>query len=62
MKSLLAPKHKTTIVLLYNKYALCISCRYIPLQPLTLQLDYALFLDALTSFLKQKYSILLHDA
>ena len=40
----------STIVLLYNKYALCISCHFRPLKSLTLRMDHAKLLDVLTSF------------
>ena len=43
------PKHKSTIVLLYNKCKLCISCHFGPLKLLTLQMDHAKLLDVLTS-------------
>ena len=43
------PKHKSTIVLLYNKLILCISCHFRPLKPLTLRMDHAKLLDVLTS-------------
>ena len=43
------PKHKSIIVLLYNKCMLCISCHFRPLKPLTLRMDHAKWLDVLTS-------------
>ena len=43
------PKHKSTIVLLYNKCMLCISCLFRPLKPLTLRMDHAKLFDVLTS-------------
>ena len=45
------PKHKSIIVLLYNKCMLCISCHFGPLKPLTLRMDHAKLhvLDILTS-------------
>ena len=43
------PKHKPTIVLLYNKYMLCISCHFEPLKSLMLQMDRAKLLDVLMS-------------
>ena len=42
-------KHKSIIVLLYNKCMLCISCHFRPLKPLTLRMDHAKLLDVLTS-------------
>ena len=42
------PKHKS-IVLLYNKCMLCISCHFGPLKPWTLRMDHAKLLDILTS-------------
>ena len=43
------PKHKSIIVLLYNKCMLCISCHFILLKPLTLWVDSAKLLEVLTS-------------
>ena len=43
------PPHKLTIVLLYNKCMLCISCHFRPLKPLTLRMDHAKLLDVQTS-------------
>ena len=39
----------STIVLLYNKCVLCISCHFRPLKSLTLRMDHAKLLDVLTS-------------
>ena len=39
----------STIVLLYNKCVLCISCHFRPLKQLTLRMDHAKLLDVLTS-------------
>ena len=43
------PKHKSTIVLLYNKCMLCFSCHFRPLKPLTFRMDHAKLLDVLMS-------------
>ena len=43
------PKHQSTIVLLYNKFMLYISCHFGHFKPLTLQMDQAKLLDVLTS-------------
>ena len=51
------PKHKSTIVLLYNKCMLCISCHFGSFKPLTLRMDHAKLLDVLTS-LPVSHSIL----
>ena len=42
------PKHKPTIVILYNKCMLCISCHFGALKPLTFLMDHAKLLDILT--------------
>ena len=42
-------KHKSTIVLFYDKCVLCISCHFGPLKPLTLRMDHAKLHDVLTS-------------
>ena len=43
------PKHKSSLVLLYNKCMLCISCHFRPLKPLRLRMNHARLLDVLTS-------------
>ena len=43
------PKHKSTIVLLYDKCMLCISCHFGPLKALRLWKDHAKLLDVLMS-------------
>ena len=43
------PKHKSTIVLLYNEFILCISCHFRPFKTLTLRIYHAKLLDVLTS-------------
>ena len=53
------PKHKSTIVLLWNKCMLCISCHFIPLKPSTLRMDSAKLLDVLTT-LPVSHAILPH--
>ena len=48
-KSQCLSKHKSSIVLLYNKCMLCISCHFGPFKALTLRMDHAKLLDALMS-------------
>ena len=45
------PKHKSTIVLLYNECMLCISCHFGQLKTLTLRMDHVKLLDVLISLL-----------
>ena len=54
------PKHKSTIVSLYNKCMLCISCHFRLLNSLALRMDHAKLLDVLTS-LPVSQSILPRD-
>ena len=52
-------KHKSTIVLLYERDMLCIFCHFAPFKPLTLQLNHVKLIDILTS-LPERHSILIH--
>ena len=43
------PKFKSTIVLLYNKCMLCISCHFRQIKTVTLLMDHAKLFEVLTS-------------